>query len=168
MGNLSADMIGGMLVGGIFALTAVGSLVSLVMWILSIIGSWKMFGKMGEPGWKCLIPFYNTWVEYKHTWNPVMLFPAVVLSFAGELISRAAAEGSGLQTVAALLTLGCCIITWVGAHKLSKAFGHGVGFTLGLILFPGIFQIVLGFGESRFIGRDGIAEAPETADAAED
>ena len=156
--ELNVDQISGMLVGGIFALTAVGSLVSLVMGILSIIGGWKMFQKMGEVGWKCLIPFYNTWVEYKHTWKPAMMIPIVVLSLAGELISRTVAESSGLQLVALLLSFAGYIITWVGAHKLSKAFGHGIGFTVGMILFPGVFQMILGFGKSEFIGQDGVGE----------
>ena len=73
--NMNMDQISGIYVGGILALTAVGTLVSFVMAVLGIVGRWKTFQKMGEPDWKCPIPFYNVWVEYSHTWNPVMMIP---------------------------------------------------------------------------------------------
>lgn len=38
-------------------------------------------------------------------------------------------------------------------HKLSKAFGHGIGFTLGLIFLSPIFMLILGFGNSQYIGK---------------
>ena len=35
-------------------------------------------------------------------------------------------------------------------HGISKSFGHGTGFTVGLVLLPFIFQLVLGFGSSEY------------------
>ncbi len=35
-------------------------------------------------------------------------------------------------------------------HGISKSFGHGTGFTVGLVLLPFIFQLVLGFGSSKY------------------
>lgn len=29
--------------------------------IFNIIGMWKLYEKAGQPGWKAIIPFYNTW-----------------------------------------------------------------------------------------------------------
>jgi hypothetical protein len=37
------------------------------------------------------------------------------------------------------------------AHDLSKAFGHGLPFTLELILLPAIFHLVVGFGSSHHV-----------------
>lgn len=47
----------GVILGG---LATVGMLIWIVISILNIIGCWKIYSKFGEPGWKCLIPFYNT------------------------------------------------------------------------------------------------------------
>ena len=33
---------------------------------------------------------------------------------------------------------------------LAKAFGHGVGYALGLIFLPFIFLLILGFGKSTY------------------
>jgi len=37
-------------------------------------------------------------------------------------------------------------------NLLSKSYGHGVGFTLGLIFLSFIFIPILGLGESKYIG----------------
>ena len=44
---------------------AAGAMVGMVLafavmfYILTVIATWKIFKKAGEPGWKCLIPIYN-------------------------------------------------------------------------------------------------------------
>ncbi|MGN1095283.1 MAG: DUF5684 domain-containing protein [Eubacteriales bacterium] len=35
-------------------------------------------------------------------------------------------------------------------HGVSKSFGHGAGFTVGLILLTIIFQLILSFGSSEY------------------
>ena len=109
MENFNVDQISGMLVGGILAVGAMGSVISLVMSILTIIGGWKMFRKFGEPGWKAIIPFYNTWVEYRYTWKAVMAIPVIVLGFGGGILMKIAEAGSALQIIASLVFLeaGC-------------------------------------------------------------
>lgn len=47
--------------------------ISIGLAIFSIIGQWKMFEKAGEPGWACLIPFYNIWVMVKIAMNKPIL-----------------------------------------------------------------------------------------------
>ena len=101
--NMNMDQISGIYVGGILALTAVGTLVSFVMAVLGIVGRWKTFQKMGEPDWKCLIPFYNVWVEYSHTWNPVMMIPVCLL--CGGAALGAAEAGAAMFVVGWLARL---------------------------------------------------------------
>ncbi|MGN0240639.1 MAG: DUF5684 domain-containing protein [Candidatus Weimeria sp.] len=36
--------------------------------------------------------------------------------------------------------------------KLAKAFGESGAFAVGLIFLPNIFQLILGFGSSQYIG----------------
>ena len=46
--------------GGVLAAASIVSvLVSIVSYVLIVIGWWKIFTKAGEAGWKSLIPFYN-------------------------------------------------------------------------------------------------------------
>lgn len=54
-------------------LASIGTIVILAVgwYVLLAIAYWKIFEKAGEPGWKALIPFYNTYSQYKFTWNPI-------------------------------------------------------------------------------------------------
>ena len=47
------------------------------------------------------------------------------------------------------------IILIIVYNDLSKSFGHGVGFTLGLIFLSLIFYYILAFGSSRYLGPAG-------------
>lgn len=48
-------------------LASIGTIVILAVgwYVLLAIAYWKIFEKAGEPGWKALIPFYNTYSQYK-------------------------------------------------------------------------------------------------------
>ena len=48
-----------------------GSILILVIgwYILQVVAYWQIFEKAGEPGWKAIIPCYNTYTQYKFTWN---------------------------------------------------------------------------------------------------
>ena len=52
-------------------LAGLGTVFILVIgwYILQAVAYWKIFEKAGEPGWKAIIPFYNTYTQYKFTWN---------------------------------------------------------------------------------------------------
>lgn len=166
MENLNLDQISGILVGGILAIGAMGYIVSLVMSILTIIGGWKMFRKFGEPGWKAIIPFYNIWVEYKYTWKPVMIIPVALMGIGGSCLMQIAEEGSALQIIASVAFLVSWVLTIIAYYKRCKAFGHGIGYTIGHLIAPGVMTIILGFGKSQYIGR-GVSDARTTASTAE-
>ena len=127
------------------------SIFSLIIMILHIIGVWNVFKKAGEPGWKSIIPFYNTYILYKISWNP-MWFWLVLL---GGLI------GAGLLSFAtvtvcvilgALIELFTIIVRLVMYYRLCLSFGWGVGKYLLTILFAPIMFMVMGFGKSVYVG----------------
>ena len=126
MTTFNMDQLSGMLVGGILAVGAIGSVVSFVMSILSIIGGWKMFRKFGEPGWKVIIPFYGTWVEYQYTWKPIMMIPVVLLGVGGGILMNMAEEGTALQMIASAVFLVGWVLNIIAYYKRCKAFGHGM------------------------------------------
>lgn len=51
---------------GLFAVLGAFAGIALVLYsaliILLIVSQWKIFSKAGQPGWACLIPFYNIYV----------------------------------------------------------------------------------------------------------
>ena len=132
-------------------LASLGTIMILVIgwYILLAIAYWKIFEKAGEPGWKALIPFYNTYTQFKFTWNPNMYWIVLACTIVGGCLT--ASEGP-LTYVGSLLSLASAIINIIAANKLSKAFGHGVGFTIGLFFLNPIFMLILGFSSDEYIG----------------
>jgi hypothetical protein len=102
-----------------------------VIGIIEIIGMWKIFTKAGKPGWAAIIPIYNYIVMLQIVGKPIwwiflIIFPCTSIIFA-------------------IWTL----------NLLSKSFGQGVGFTLGLIFLGFIFYPLLGFGDYVYLGPGG-------------
>jgi hypothetical protein len=79
-----------------------------------------------------------------------MLGSAVV----GGVLASIAQDNTILLILGCVFTLAAAVIGIIDIHKLSKSFGHGVGFTLGLIFLSPIFTLILGFGSSEYIGPD--------------
>lgn len=69
---------------------------------------------------------------------------------------RIPADISGWYILSGCLTYGLAIailvLSIIAWHRLSKAFGHGGGFTVGLVFLPFIFILILAIGESKYQG----------------
>lgn len=106
-----------------------GLIILYLVFVVFILASiWKVFQKAGEPGWACLIPFYNLYTMLKIAGKPgwwLILFfiPVVNLVF----------------------------LIWT-YNMISKSFGKEEGFTVGLILLGFVFWPILGFGSATYLG----------------
>lgn len=105
-------------------LTVVYILVAIVV----IAAQWRIFTKAGRPGWACLIPFYNLWVEY-------------------DIIC-----GSGAKMFFLLIPLFNIYWEIKTMIKLAHAYGRSTGFGIGLLFLPAIFLCILGFGGAQYEG----------------
>ena len=113
------------------AVGAVGMIIYLAIIVLIIASWWKIFTKAGKPGWAAIIPIYNIVVLCEIVGKPawwVILFLIPVLN--------------------------AIFAIWV-TNLLSKSFGKGVGYTIGLLLLPFIFYPILGFGDAKYQGPAG-------------
>lgn len=129
-------------------LSAWGLLI-LALLVLSIVAGWKIFSKAGEPGWGSLVPFYHSYIEFKIFWGNGWLF---LVPIALSLLSVA-------PIVGALFTLINIVIVVMTKYKKSLAFGEGVGFCLGLIFLPTVFNLILGLSKKyKYLGvpQDGV------------
>lgn len=138
-----------MLLGGIYLIFA------LVWWILQIIANWNIFTKAGEAGWKSLIPIYGDYISYKIAWQTSYFWLSFILGIVASYVSSANLnESMFLTVIATLLRIVIAVINSIYCVKLSKAFGHGIGFAIGLILLQPIFLLILGFGSDQYYGAD--------------
>ena len=119
----------------VMAFFAAFALVILAVAVIHVVAMWKVYAKAGQPGWACLIPIYNLYVE---------------LRIAG-------------MSPLWLLTLLACgvgyIIPWILCQvKMAQRFGKSTSFALGLIFFNLIFVLILAFGSAQYV-----AEKPAQA-----
>ncbi len=122
-----------------------------------IIANWKVFTKAGEAGWKSIIPFLNTFVVFKISWNTMMFWAMLAASVLGSVLTGFAGEDGGILTILALICyIAAAAIAIIDVHKLSKSFGHGIGFTLGLLFFSPIFTLICHDGSLGIKGITGL------------
>jgi len=134
-----------------------GALVGLVFvavfYVLFTLGYWgtyKKAGPNGEPAWSAFVPVYS-WIVLLRivgrpkswAWFLLLLIPSFIIPAVG-----------------IIFTLAFWVVYIIVANDLSKSFGHGPGFTVGLafFIFPLViivFWYILWLGQSRYLGHAG-------------
>lgn len=97
-------------------------IIILAVSVFLIVSLWKVFEKAGEPGWKCLIPWYNNYILFKIAMGNGWLFLLLFVPF--------------VNFVALILV----------AVKLAKAFGGSTGLAIVMVLLPIVGYPMLAFG----------------------
>ena len=106
----------------------VPGIIGVLIALLLIVATWKVFTKAGQPGWASIIPIYNLYIWCKIVGRPwwwilLMLIPLVNF----------------------IVAIILCI-------DLAKSFGKGAGFGIGIALLGVIFLPILGFGSAQYEG----------------
>ncbi|MEP7143572.1 MAG: DUF5684 domain-containing protein [Ferruginibacter sp.] len=107
--------------------------------VFVIAGIWKTFEKANEPGWACLIPFYNYYV-----------------------MSRITGVKNWWLIFIPLANIYIAIVILIA---MAKSFGKDTGFGIGLIFLGFIFFPILGFGDAVYVGPNGVNEMKNDIDA---
>lgn len=111
--------------GSVFAF-----LIALVIFVFIIASIWRVFTKAGQPGWGCLIPFYNIYLMLKIAGKP------------------------GWWLIFFFIPVINIVVQIVMTIDIARNFGRGGWFAAGLIFLPIIFFPILAFGDSVYIGAD--------------
>ena len=134
-------------------MSLIAILAAAAMGILVLVAKWKIFTKAGQAGWKSLIPVYGSYVEYTFTWSRLHGILVPVAMLVARIITSVADSGSVIYGLATIPAIYAGVAAVIQLHKLSKSFGHGIGFTLGLIFLNPIFLMILGFEKnSEYVG----------------
>ena len=143
---MDPEMIMGALAGlGIVFTIAV--VFALVRYLMHAIGYSAMYRKAGVAGWKAFIPVYNTYNNYKISWNGKFFFLYAALMVVSTLLGSA--EGA-MALVGMAVSLGLIYMAIKQHLNMAKLFGKGIGTAIALILFPGITSLILGLGKAEF------------------
>lgn len=144
-------VIGGLAIFGIILL-----LLALAVYIVQIIGLWKVYKKAGKGGWEAIIPYYCNWVLVEvaglNWWWFLFFFAPLVLGWIGL---------GWLGTLAYLFAKFNCY------YNLAKKFNKGTGFAVCLTLFTPICIPMLGFSKNNLyntgvaVSKNGVFGTPE-------
>ena len=113
--------------GLLFGLGFFFSTVVLALVVILFAARWKIFTKANQPGWASLIPIYNALIFLRIIGKPWWW----ILLFCIPLVN--------------------IVFIILALDLLSKSFGKPVWFTVGLFLFPFIFELILAFGDAKYI-----------------
>lgn len=91
------------------------------------VSLWKIFVKIGLPGWKALIPGYAEFLLFKHTLDNGFLCIWYLIPVANIMYHAQLCEG------------------------LSAAFGKTKLFSVGLFICPAVCLPILAFGKAQYI-----------------
>ncbi len=125
-------------------------LLCIAVYVLYVIGLWKVFTKAGVEGWKSVIPYYNIYNIFKISWKPEVFWAYLVLFIVYMVLSFVG--GSIASILCGLAGIALFVLNVIMSYKLAKAFGCGIGFTIGLLIIPFVFYPILGFGSSKYLG----------------
>ena len=98
----------------------------LIISLLYIISLWKLFSKVGKPGWHSIIPFLNMYDLFEISGMAGWLFITTIIPIVGLFIG---------------------IMFYL---NLAHRFGKGNGFGLFILLFPFIGIPVLAFSKLEY------------------
>jgi hypothetical protein len=99
-----------------------------VFMLIGIVAQWIIFRKANKPGWASIVPIYSYYVHLKIVGKPGWWLFLLLVPFVNFYIL--------IKSI----------------HLLSRSFGKGVGFTLGLLFLPYVFYPILAFGDSTYEG----------------
>lgn len=125
------------------------AIIALVFAVLEIVANWKIFVKAGEEGWKAIIPFYASFITYKIGGNTMYFWIWLAATVLNYILSSFTGV---LGIIASLCSLVVFVFLVLREYNIAKAFGKGIGFTVGLVLLNPIFRMILGFGSAEYQG----------------
>lgn len=96
--------------------------------ISAYVGNWFIFKKAGVEPWKSLIPYYNSWVMSEFT------------------------MGHGAYMFLPFIPIVGVFLAFYMLYKLCASFNKGIGFYLGLLFLYPVFNLILAFDKSKYIG----------------
>lgn len=109
------------------AAAAVFVVLYLAIFVVVLVGYWKVFTKLGLPGWMGIVPFVNIYMIFK-------------------------ARGQREPVLWLILCLIPCVNIiglWFLASDTAEMFDKELGWKVFLFLIPGISHLVLGFGSAQ-------------------
>lgn len=139
------------------------SLISLALVIFEIVGMYKVFEKLGEDGWKAIIPYLNQAtmlkVGKKNPWALILRIAGDFSFIMGMFIFMIAASTDGADSAVssffALVFLVAFIVLYIvyiviafhAYQNICEQLGQSVNYAWLFLFFPAVMWIIAGFDD---------------------
>lgn len=129
-----------------FTLLIFFSVLAILIGLLPVAGKWKVYGKLGLPGWYSIVPVYADFklCERVHRGDGARTFLMAYL-----IVLICSWVFYWVDTVGVLFALAQLVMNIIVLNDMSHAFGKETGYTIGLVIFGFVFWTMLGFGASE-------------------
>jgi len=125
--------------------TVLGLIVALSPFIVMLYSWGRLFKKADMPWQRLFVPGYNLYALFAindcRLWLLILLAASVVTVILSTI----------LRAFVVLYVLFCIAVYCIHCIKLTKAFGRGVGFGIGLIFLHPIFLCILALNDSEYV-----------------
>ena len=130
---------------------------TLIYAVVNALACCILFAKAARPGWRAFIPYYNTYILYELSCGKTIAAVAVTAMFVRSFFNNSLNDPDQpvMHLLGIMLNIGILVLYGLQCHKLSKAFGHGIGFAVGLFFVNPVFMCILAFGKSKYLGING-------------
>ena len=126
-------------------------IVAIIVFIINKIGDYLIFKKVGEAPHKCFIPCYSEYMSYNYAGIPLVYFLMWILPIVYMFLTNALSQNTdALNIVSIVYTVIVLLIYLYKCYRISKRFGHGIGWTIGLFFLWPFFKLALGIGQSQY------------------
>lgn len=113
------------------------SFINLAVMVLTIIASWIMYAKAGEPGWAAIVPFYSSYVRFKIAGKKKL--------FWGYLVATIGIIVGCIILMYEIIASGLSVMTsdYMGSYYDSTYgyAGNRIGAHMGMLIFAVILII---------------------------
>ena len=111
--------------------------INLAVMVLTIIASWIMYAKAGEPGWAAIVPFYSSYVRFKIAGKKKL--------FWGYLVATIGIIVGCIILMYEIIASGLSVMTsdYMGSYY-DSTYGYGgssIGNHMGMLIFAVILII---------------------------
>ena len=125
-----------------------------VLLVITIVGYWKVFEKMGEPGWKAIIPIYSNWVIFQRCAEVRQVFWVYCVAVVVEVVANFGIFGStfslGIEDWARTIACGTELYMF---FEMARCFGKSWRDGIGMWILEFVYIPRLGFDASEYRGR---------------
>ncbi len=125
-------------------------IVAILLAIITVVATWRIFQKANKPGWAAIVPFYQGWTLAKVGGKPGWwgLIGSLTLTFR---LNSNPHTSTGLLAVFGIIGLIAFIFYLMIDISVARNFGKSRWFGVLLALLPFVGYPILAFSDAEYL-----------------